>query len=225
MNGNPFYATGQSLCRLVTTVLFDLKVYGMHHVPRSGGVLIVANHQSFLDPVCIGCQLPRPTSYFAKSELFENPHFGWLIRNLYAFPVRQGEGDISAVREAIKRLQAGSGLVIFPEGGRSATGELTPLEPGVGLIVRKSGVPLVPCVIEGSYAAWPKHRKLPRPHPVRVRFGPRMDVTHQKATAIVEMIDRKLHQMLAELRLEIGYVPPGPRAGAVTRLPRVKMPA
>jgi 1-acyl-sn-glycerol-3-phosphate acyltransferase len=200
MNGNPFYATGQALSRLVTTLMFDLKVLGIHHVPRRGGVLIVANHQSYIDPLCIGCQLPRPASYFAKSELFENPRFGWLIHNLYAFPVRQGEGDITAVREAIKRLQSGSGLVIFPEGGRSDTGELMPLEPGVALIVRKAAVPVVPCVIEGSYAAWPKHRKLPRPHPVRVQFGPPMDVGKQKAHTIVETIDRTLHEMLADLR-------------------------
>jgi 1-acyl-sn-glycerol-3-phosphate acyltransferase len=203
MNGNLIYATGQAICRLVTTLLFDIKVSGVRHVPREGGVLIVANHQSYLDPVCIGVQLPRPTSYFAKSELFEHPRFSWLIRKLYAFPVRQGEGDIAAVREAIKRLQEGNALVIFPEGSRTHTGDLLPLEPGVGLIVKKAGVPVVPCVVNGSFDAWSRHHKRPQIRPIGVRFGPAMDLAKLKAHAIVSEVDRTLHGMLDQLRQEM----------------------
>jgi 1-acyl-sn-glycerol-3-phosphate acyltransferase len=87
--------------------MFDLKVYGVEHVPPRGGVLIASNHQSYLDPVLMGVKLPRPLSYMGKSELFENRFFSWLIRNLNAFPVRQGEGDVGAVKETIRRLQEG----------------------------------------------------------------------------------------------------------------------
>jgi 1-acyl-sn-glycerol-3-phosphate acyltransferase len=192
MNGNPIFATAQSACRLVGTVMFDLKVRGKHHVPRTGGVLIVSNHQSFLDPPLIGCQLPRPTSYFAKSELFENKYFGGFLRKLFAFPVRQGEGDIGAVREAIRRLQEGHALVLFPEGSRSETGDLQPLSAGVGLIVRKAGVPVIPCVLDGSFKAWPRHQKVPRAGHV-----------HVKAHAIVDEIDKTFHKMFDELRQQI----------------------
>src|SRR5438876_4866321 len=107
---------GRTICRTITSRMFDLKVYGLEHVPKTGGVLIISNHQSYLDPVLLGVQIPRPMSYLAKSELFAIPGFGWLIRQLNAFPVRQGEGDVAAVRETIRRLQEGHMLNIIPEG-------------------------------------------------------------------------------------------------------------
>jgi 1-acyl-sn-glycerol-3-phosphate acyltransferase len=203
MKGNPIYSTCQSMCRVAATLMCDLKVYGARHIPRRGGVLVVSNHQSFLDPMCIGCQLPRPMSYFAKSELFENRYFGRLLRNLYAFPVRQGQGDIAAVREAIRRLQEGHALVIFPEGSRSSDGELLPIEPGVGLIARKGGVPVVPCVVEGSFNAWPRSKPLPRSRPVRVRFEAPMHLAEMKPHAIVKVIEQTMRRMQRELRKEM----------------------
>ena len=208
MNGNPVFATAQAIARLVTTLCFDLKVSGKHHVPRKGGVLIVANHQSYIDPPAIGAQLPRYTNYIGKSELFEKPLANWVNRNMGAFPVRQGEGDIGAVREAIKRLQEGAALVLFPEGSRSFDGDLQPIAPGVGLIARKAGVPVVPCVIEGSYDAWPRGQKIWKAHPVRMKFGPPMKIDHLKAQVIVQMIDHTFHQMLGELRAEMKDHPP-----------------
>lgn len=208
MLGNPVFATAQVLARLVTTLAFDLKVSGKHHVPRKGGVLIVANHQSYIDPAAIGAQLPRFTNYVGKSELFRNPLIGWINRNMGAFPVRQGEGDIGAVREAIKRLKEGAALVLFPEGSRSYDGQLQPIAPGVGLIARKAGVPVVPCVIDGSYRAWQRGTAFFRPYPVRIKFGPPMKVDHLKAQVIVQMIDHTFHQMLGELREDLKNHPP-----------------
>ncbi|MGH7215247.1 MAG: lysophospholipid acyltransferase family protein, partial [Tepidisphaeraceae bacterium] len=86
----------QSLLRIVMTVGFDMKVYGRRHVPRTGGALLVANHQSFLDPILVASHLDRPVSFMARSGLFENRYFGALIRSLHAFPVVQGKGDKSA---------------------------------------------------------------------------------------------------------------------------------
>ena len=78
MNENLLYATGQALCRIGGTLLFDLKIKGMRNVPRTGGVLIIANHQSYIDPLLIGSQLPRATSFLGKSELFANRVTQWL---------------------------------------------------------------------------------------------------------------------------------------------------
>ena len=189
----------QALVRIFTTLLFDLKVYGRRNVPPTGGVLLVTNHESYLDPALIGAQLWRPISYLAKSELFENRFFGWLISNLYAFPVRQGAGDVGAMRETIRRLQEGHLLNIFPEGSRTETGEMLPIESGVALVIRRAGVPVVPVVIDGSYEAWPKGRKLPRAHPIRVVYGPPMELTGHKSAEIVQTIDATLRRMLKEL--------------------------
>jgi 1-acyl-sn-glycerol-3-phosphate acyltransferase len=203
MTGNLVYTVGQALCRVFTTLWFDLKVFGVRNVPREGGVLIVANHQSYLDPIIVGVRLPRPLSYFAKSELFESRLFDWLIRRLYAFPVRQGEGDVGALREAIRRLQEKDALVIFPEGSRTETGELLPVEKGVGLIAKKAGVPVVPCIIEGSFHAWPKGGKMFKPAKIYAFFGPVMKLDDLKSSAIVETIERTFRTMQADLRRRI----------------------
>ena len=151
----------------------------------------------------VGVKLPRAASFLAKSELFEGRFFVGLIRMLNAFPVRQGRGDISAVREAINRLGQGSALVLFPEGTRTEDGELIHLEAGVGLIVRKTTAPVVPCAIEGSYRAWPRRRKMFRASPIRVMFGPPMELAGLKAQQIVDAIDATLRRMIVQLKQEI----------------------
>jgi 1-acyl-sn-glycerol-3-phosphate acyltransferase len=194
------YKVARVLCRLYTTLRHDLHVTGLEHVPTHGGVIIASNHQSNLDPVLLGTRLHRPLSFLAKSELFENRYFGWLIRNLNAFPVRQGEGDVGAVKETIRRLQEGHAINIFPEGTRSRDGELQEILPGIALIVRRAGVPVVPAVIDGSYDAMPPGSKMIRPAPIRVAFGPAMNVAGLKGAQIVEKIDHTFHAMLADLR-------------------------
>lgn len=185
--------------RLIAALVFDLKVYGRHHVPRRGGVLLVANHQSYLDPVLLAAYLKRPMSYMAKSELFESPRLRWLIRSLNAFPVKQGTGDFAAVRETIRRLRQGHMLSIFPEGSRSEDGRIAPMLPGAALVVKKAGVPIVPVVIEGSYDAWPKGRRMFRPWSISVMYGAPIDVSGLKADGITQLIDRTLRSMYAEL--------------------------
>ena len=197
------YSFMRALLRIFTTVWFDLKVYGTENVPQTGGVLLVSNHQSFLDPPLIGVQLRRKASYLAKSGLFENPVFGWIIRNCNAFPVRQGEGDVGAVKETIRRLREGHMLTVFPEGGRSEDGELQPILNGAALVVRKAQVPIVPIAIEGSFKAWPKHRKICQRSPVRVLIGKPAIVHDMKAKEITEFIDREIRELFTELRRRI----------------------
>jgi 1-acyl-sn-glycerol-3-phosphate acyltransferase len=194
------YRFGCGICRIVASREFDLKVYGSEHVPRTGGVLLVANHQSYLDPVVVGCKLRRPLSFLAKSELFDVPGFGWLIRRLNAFPVRQGAGDVGAVRETIARLKEGHVLNIFPEGSRSPDGEMHPLQPGFALIVRKAGVPIIPVAVDGSFKAWPRGQTMFNAHPVRVKFGPVLNVENLRPAEIVTLVERTLRELIAELR-------------------------
>lgn len=197
---SPIWKLAQTFCRIMTTCLFDLKVYGVEHVPAEGGALIVSNHQSYLDPVLLGVRLRRPISYLAKSELFENPLFGGLITWLNAFPVRQGAGDVGAVKETISRLQSGRLLNIFPEGSRSEDGELRPLEKGFALVVRRARVPVIPAIIDGSYDAWPKGSKLFHASSIHLMYGPPMELADTRPEQIVRIVDRTFHEMLAELR-------------------------
>jgi 1-acyl-sn-glycerol-3-phosphate acyltransferase len=197
----PFmWKMAQLLVRVWTTVTFDLKVYGLNNVPRTGGVLMVSNHQSLLDPLLLGARLRRPMSYMAKSELFKNPAFGRLIRSVGAFPVRQGAGDVGAIKETVARLQEGRMLNIFPEGARTEDGQIGPMQPGVALVVRRAGVPIVPVAIDGSYQAWPKGSRRFRRHPIRLVYGPPLDVTGMKADAVVKLIDRSIRTLFERLR-------------------------
>ena len=191
----------QGVARLLTTLLFDLKVHGLRNVPAHGGVLIVSNHQGNLDPVVLGVRMLRPLSYFAKSELFEASALSdRLLRSLGGIPVRLGSGDVGAVKETIRRLQEGHVLNIYPEGARSEDGEIGPMEKGVALVVRRAKVPVVPAVIVGSFEAWPKHRRFPRPGPVQVRYGPPMHLEGLEPHQILSTIDRTLRHMFAEVR-------------------------
>jgi 1-acyl-sn-glycerol-3-phosphate acyltransferase len=196
----PIYSFFRTLCRIVTTYCFDLKCYGAENVPLTGGCLLLCNHQSFLDPPCITTQLRRPASFLAKSELFDVPIFGRVIPKLNAFPVRQGAGDIGAVRETIRRLKEGHLLTLFPEGARTDTGEMQPLQGGFTLVVRKVDVPIVPVAIDGSFKAWKRGAILPQRAPVRVQYGPPLDVKKLKPAEIVPVVDAAIRGLLAQIR-------------------------
>jgi len=190
----------QVFCRIFTTCCFDLKVFGKKYVPHEGGVLLVANHQSYLDPVLVGVRLDRPLNYIAKSELFENRHFAKLLRWLHSFPVHQGHADVGAVRETIARLRAGRALAIFPEGSRTNDGELLPIERGVSLIVRRANVPVIPVAIDGSYQAWPINESMFRPTNIRLVYGPPMELSGLNEQEILRKIEGTLREMLDEMR-------------------------
>lgn len=194
------YYCCQKVTRAAFATLFDATYYGVENVPASGGAIIAANHQSFLDPPLIGTPLDRPVSYMAKSELFENPYFGWFIRNLHAFPVRQGKGDRAAIIETVDRLKSGHLLNMYPEGSRSEDGKIARFESGVSLIIRRAEVPVVPAAIEGSFGAWPKGQGLFRPRPVKVMYGRPMVLHHLPPTEVTRVLEARIREMFEELR-------------------------
>jgi 1-acyl-sn-glycerol-3-phosphate acyltransferase len=205
----PIWILIQQCARIVTTVFFDLKTYGIYNVPKTGGVLLVSNHQSFLDPIILSSGLDRTLSYLAKAELFKNRFFGWLISSLNAFPVEQGAGDVSAVKEAIARLQEGHLLNIYPEGSRTLDGEMQPLEKGVALVIRRAKVPVVPVAITGSFKAWPRGTALPKSYPIRIMIGPPIhELWKLDRDAIIAKLDEVLKKMYDDVRA--GRIPKNP---------------
>jgi 1-acyl-sn-glycerol-3-phosphate acyltransferase len=195
-SGPVVYNFCRSLARAVGNVLFDLKVYGEANVPLSGGVLLVSNHQSFVDPIFIAAKLPRVLAFLAKSGLFDPPGFGWLIRNCNAFPVKQGKGDIGAMKKTIELLQTGHAVLVFPEGSRSDDGKLQEIAAGAALVVKRAKVPVVPLVIQGAFDVWPRHRKLPRMGRVTVRFGEPMWLHQLESREIVGKIGEAFKELL-----------------------------
>lgn len=225
------FKVAQAFCRFTFTTLFDIKLWGVENVPASGGVLLVSNHQSLLDPVLLGLGLPRPLSYMAKSELFEgNPLFDKLIRSLGAFPVRQGGSAAGAIKETIERLQEGRALNIFPEGSRTDTGKVEPFQNGIALVVRKAKVPVVPAAISGSFEAYPNGTKYPVGQQIRVMYGPPMILHDRKPDQIVSALRAQVSRMFDQLQAmnpnaakdRAWAVDRGHRAKARKRLRRAK---
>jgi len=148
------------------------RVFGLHHVPRCGAVLLASNHQSFLDPLLVTCILPRECHYMARDTLFRNKYFARLLGALNAFPIKRATADIAGVRETLRRLKGGALVLTFPEGTRSSDGRILPFQPGTFTIARKAGVAVIPVAVEGAYDAWPRSGKFPRPARVWVEYGP-----------------------------------------------------
>ena len=165
------YAVMKPIALAFMRLLFRLEGRGMGHVPMQGPVLLVANHSSFLDPPLVGGVAPRPLSFMAKAELFRVPLFSGLIRRLNARPVRREGADAGALRTALRILQEGGVLLMFPEGTRGPEGVLREPKPGAAMLAVMSGAPVVPVFIEGSGRAWPRGQSLPRLAKVRVTFG------------------------------------------------------
>jgi 1-acyl-sn-glycerol-3-phosphate acyltransferase len=155
-------------------VFSTLEVEGWEHVP-TGACLFASNHQSMLDPPLVGSCLPREISFIARRSLFDNPLFGFVIRACHSIPVDRGEADIGAIRAALGALSAGEGLLIFPEGTRSADGIIAEPKAGAGLLACKSGAPVVPIHIRGARDVLPRGAHFPVGSArIRVRFGAAM---------------------------------------------------
>jgi 1-acyl-sn-glycerol-3-phosphate acyltransferase len=143
----------------------------LNRVPATGGALLVANHQSFLDPLIIGLPLERPVSYLARDSLFRVPIVGWILRHTYVFPVKREAASTASIREAVRRLNHGFLLGIFPEGTRGDGTGIGDLKPGFVSLVRRTRLPVLPVAVAGTSAALPRSAMLPRPRRVCVFYG------------------------------------------------------
>jgi 1-acyl-sn-glycerol-3-phosphate acyltransferase len=160
------YAVCSWSSALILTAFSGLRVIGVDRLPKRGGVLLVANHQSFLDPVCIGCGRPRHFHYLARKTLFTHSISGWILRRLNSVPIDQEGIGIEGIRNIIGRLEAGHPVLVFPEGERTHDGKMQPLKAGIALLFKRVKVPIVPVGIAGAYDAWPRWRRYPIPSPI-----------------------------------------------------------
>jgi 1-acyl-sn-glycerol-3-phosphate acyltransferase len=163
-------------CRFM--LLIGLKLYnrvefhGRERIPKEGGCVIAANHCSFLDPPVLGCVVDgRPLQFMARNTLFRSRWFGALLRGVMVIPLSREKGDIGALKTSISALKKGRCIGLFPEGTRSPDGELKPAKSGIGFLVSKAGVPVVPVYIDGSYKAFRKHGKWIHPAKIRAFVG------------------------------------------------------
>lgn len=151
------------LVRVLWKPMGGIHVSGLENVPNAGPFIVIANHQSYLDPLFLQAVCPRILHAMAKSTQFASPIFRRLMTQVYSFPVRRFEIDPQAVRHVLRALAAGDGVVIYIEGERTWDGELQSPRLGTVRLILKAGVPVVPCRIDGSYDAWPRwHHRIQR---------------------------------------------------------------
>lgn len=167
---------------------------GYRHMPATGGVMLVSNHLSYLDVFMLGLGVSRPLNYVARSTLFV-PGLGAFIRSVGGFPIQREGMGASGMKETLRRLRAGGVVTLFPEGTRSHDGELGELKSGIALLVKRAGVPLVPAGVAGTFLAWPRGRRFPRPSPLRVHYGPPIfpeDLEGLDAPAVTNLIRERI---------------------------------
>jgi len=138
------YRAGWCFCRILSWALFGFKPIGAENVPRSGPVIVAANHRSYFDPPMAGAGINREFHFFAKRELFKIPGFGRLIAGLNAIPVRRGVYDPKSLARVKEVLSGGGAVLMFPEGTRSKSADFLPPKPGVGMIAKQTKAPIVP---------------------------------------------------------------------------------
>jgi 1-acyl-sn-glycerol-3-phosphate acyltransferase len=158
-------------CRVAAVAILNIRCVGRQRVPPTGGLLVLSNHQSHLDPVLIGLACERRLNYVARTTLFRSRFFRLIVSGLDAIPIDREGGGLAGLKETLKRIKRGEGVLLFPEGTRTPDGEVQRLMPGFCAIARRAGVPLVPVALDGAFDAWPRQRKLPRPAVVHVVWG------------------------------------------------------
>ena len=126
-------------------LLFPFRVLGAESIP-AGGAVLCANHVSAVDPLMVAAALPRRACprFMGKAELFEKPFAAWFLRKAGVFPVQRGRADLSAMKTALKCLQSGEKLVIFPEGTRVEEAGDASAKTGAVMLASRTGVPIVP---------------------------------------------------------------------------------
>jgi 1-acyl-sn-glycerol-3-phosphate acyltransferase len=208
------------LVRTILTLVYGLIRRGEENVPLTGPVIYVANHQSHYDPPIIGSLVTdRPFSSLARSGLFHNRIFAWLIRQLGAVSIEQGRvegrvegrvggrGDAGAIRTALRELESGRCLLIFAEGTRTPDGTVQEFQRGVYLLLRRARVPVIPIAVEGVYDIWPIGQIFPRlTGRMAVMAGspiPAQELIDAGEQAALDRLRREVDSMRLQLRAEL----------------------
>ncbi len=186
------------------TLGWGWRVHGPNNPPRTGPLLLIANHQSCRDPPTIGVACLRHISYLARKTLFNNPLFSFLIRVHNAIPIDQEGIAKDGIRAILAKLDAGWPVLVFPEGARSKDGSMLPLAPGISLLIKRVRCPIVPIGIAGAFEAWDRHTKLPLPAPLFMSPSERsMAVAIGPPRAASTVADLPREEMLKVLEADI----------------------
>jgi 1-acyl-sn-glycerol-3-phosphate acyltransferase len=184
-------------------LIYRIRYWGRENIPRQGPILMVANHQSHFDPPFIGAGCPREMNYLARQTLFDIPLLGKIIPTVNAIPIdREGVG-LGGIKESLRRLKRGEGLLLFPEGTRTQDGEIAKFRPGFTALAVRTGAAIVPAAIDGAFEAWPRSQKYPGRSTIDVCFGKPLSPEQVKQFSerdLLAEVERRVRACHAELR-------------------------
>jgi 1-acyl-sn-glycerol-3-phosphate acyltransferase len=199
---NLSYRLGWLTFRAMYATYFHWRLFNPENVPLQGSVILASNHSSFLDPPLVGSGLHRDINYLARESLFRFPVVSSILHSWNAVPVDREGGGARGLKAILDRLLKGGAIILFPEGTRTRDGQLQPARSGVGLVIIKSTAPVVPVRVFGTYAAFGRQHKFPRPYGVMVKYGRPLHFEKQRAEA--QTCDKaRLKQIYQEVADEI----------------------
>ena len=205
------YRIGWLLFRFIYATYFRWRVCNPERVPLTGPVILASNHASFIDPPLVGAGLRRDINYLARESLFRFPGIGALLRSWNAVPVDREGGGARGLKAILDRLRAGGAIILFPEGTRTHDGKLQPARSGIGLTVIKSAAPVIPVRVFGTYEAYGRHVKFPRPHRIIVKYGQPLTFAALRAeakTCSKERLKQIYQEVADDLMLAISKLEP-----------------
>jgi 1-acyl-sn-glycerol-3-phosphate acyltransferase len=208
---NLSYRIGWCCFRTIYATYFRWRVFNPERVPLTGPVILAANHASFIDPPLVGCGLRRDINYLARESLFRFPGIGALLRSWNAVPVDRDGAGARGLKAILGRLQGGGAIILFPEGTRTPDGQLQPARSGIGLTVIKSEAPVIPVRVFGTFEAFNRTMKFPRPRRIAVKYGAPLDFSAERAEAKTCAKDRlkEIYQEVADrIMAEIAKLEP-----------------
>ncbi len=156
------YGLFKTIANMVFSGLYGFQVHHRENADIPGGALIASNHVSFFDPPVIGCWMKEPIHYMARKTLFSTKASNWIYHKLNSIPVDQEQTDMSTLRTVLRLVKEGEKVLIFPEGERTLDGKLRDGQRGVGMLIGKSRVPVIPMRIFGSYEVFPRGASCPK---------------------------------------------------------------
>ena len=203
---NFYYWVGYHLSRLAGRLLFQFRVIHRERMIQGGPVILAMNHQSYLDPPLAGITCDRAIYFLARRTLLDVPLLGWVLPKVNVIPVNQEGVDRTAIKTLIRLLQAGNGVLVFPEGSRTLDGNLQPAEPGLGLVIAKTLAPVVPMRIFGAREALPRGGGGLRRVPITIVIGEPLVFTaadlEQPGKSLYAGLSGRVMKAISALRLE-----------------------
>jgi len=217
--GRHLYWFSRNSVLLAAKLLWKISYIDTANIPKTGPLIIASNHASHLDPPLIGAGVPRKVTFIAKQELFSVPFVGWWMKQIGQISVARGGGGKEALATAEEVLRNDGCIIIFPEGTRTKSGRMQRGRTGVAVLALRTGAPVIPAAVEGTFEAFGHGKKIPKPGRVTVQFGKPLtfgqhiaaDGTYPRAALeeVTSQIMLEIQRMLPEKRRPAeGEVPP-----------------